>query len=69
MKTVLTIKRTHCKACKMLIEDVCKDHKEVSSCVVDFTTGKTEIEHNGFLDISALTKEIEELGDYKVEHA
>jgi cation transport ATPase len=69
MKVTLTIKGTHCKACKMLIEDVCKDHKEVSLCVVDFTTGKTEIEHNGLLDINALTKEIEGLGEYKVEHA
>jgi cation transport ATPase len=67
MKTTLTIKGTHCNACKMLIEDVCKDHKEVSSCTVDFTTGKTEIEHNGLLDIEALKKEIEEVGKYQVE--
>ena len=66
MKTTLTIKGTHCNACKMLIEDVCKDHKEVSSCTVDFMTGKTEIEHNGLLDIEALKKEIEALGEYKV---
>lgn len=66
MKTVLTIKGTHCKACKMLIEDVCKDHKEVSSCTVDFTTGTTEIEHNESLDIETLKEEIESLGNYKV---
>src|SRR6266481_6869927 len=67
MKIILTIKGTHCASCKMLIEDVCMDHKEVSSCVVDFTTGKMEIDHNGFLDINALIKEIEGLGEYKVE--
>ncbi len=67
MKTILTIKGTHCKACKMLIEDVCKDNKEVSSCVVDFDTGRTEIEHNGLLDLAALKKEIENVGDYKVK--
>ncbi len=67
MKTNLTIKGTHCNACKMLIEDVCKDHKEVLSCTVDFTTGKTEIEHNEALDLETLKKEIENLGDYKIE--
>ena len=67
MKTILTIKGTHCKACKMLIEDVCKDNKEVSSCVVDFDTGRTEIVHNGLLDLASLTKEIEDVGEYKVE--
>ena len=67
MKTVLTIKGTHCKACKMLIEDVCRDNQEVASCDVNFETGRTEIEHTDRLDMEALKKEIEGLGNYKVE--
>jgi len=36
MKTaVINIKGTHCKSCKLLIEDVCKDIKGVKSCCVD----------------------------------
>ena len=66
MKTTLTIKGTHCKACKMLIEDVCKDHKEVSTCTVNFETGKTEIEHNDSLDLESLKKEIKSVGNYKI---
>ena len=67
MKTVITIKGTHCNACKALIEDVCKDNKNISSCAVDFKTGKTEIEHNDQFNLDQLKKEIEELGNYKIE--
>ena len=67
MKTVFTVKGTHCKACKMLIEDVCKDNKDVATCDVNFETGRTEIEHTDGLDIERLKKEIESVGDYKVE--
>ncbi len=67
MKTILTINGTHCRACKMLIEDVCKDNKDVASCDVNFETGRTEIEHTDTLDTEALKKEIESLGNYKVE--
>ncbi len=67
MKTILTIKGTHCRACKLLIEDVCKDNKDVTSCDVNFETGRTEIEHTDGLDIESLKKELEGLGAYKVE--
>lgn len=67
MKTTLNIKGTHCHACKALIEDVCQDDKSVSSCTVDFTTGKTEIEHNDDFDLEVLKKEIESVGAYTVE--
>ncbi len=67
MKTTIHIRGTHCKACKALIEDVCRDDKNVSSCTVDFKTGKTEIEHNESLDWNILKKEIENVGDYNVE--
>lgn len=67
MKTSLTIKGTHCHSCKALIEDVCKEFKEIISCNVDYKTGKTVIEHNEKLDFKKLKKEIENLGDYKLE--
>ena len=67
MKTIVTIKGTHCGSCKALIEDVCKDDKNVSSCTVDFMTGRTEIEHNAVFNLDTLKKEIESVGEYKVE--
>lgn len=67
MKKVLTIKGTHCSSCKTLIEDVSRDISGISNCVVDFKTGRTEIEHNATVDWNEFKKEIEALGDYKVE--
>ena len=66
-KTKFTIKGTHCKACKTLIEDVCKDIEGVKTCKVDFETGKIEIQHDDKLDLKILKNEIEGLGLYKVE--
>ena len=66
MKTTITIKGTHCNACKALIEDVAKDMKGVTSCTVDFTTGKTEIEHDEQFHLQDFKKEVEELGNYQV---
>lgn len=66
MKTAITIKGTHCRACKMLIEDVCKDNKDITSCSVDFETGRTNIEHSKALKFEDLKKAIESLGDYRV---
>jgi len=66
MRTTLTIQGTHCNACKLLIEDVCKDIAGVKSCKVDFTTGKTEIEHDEHVDWRNLEQEIESIGKYKI---
>ena len=66
METILTVKGTHCKSCKMLIEDVCADIPGIKSCSVDFNNGKTVIGHDGKLDLKKLKKEIEGLGEYKV---
>ena len=66
-KTIITVKGTHCAACKALIEDICKDIKGVKSCNVDYKNGKTEIEHDNDFDINLFKKEIESLGKYKVE--
>lgn len=67
MKKVITIKGTHCPSCKALIEDVCKDSKGVKSCNVDYKSGKTEIEYDNNFDFESFKKEIESLGDYKIE--
>lgn len=67
MKTTITIQGTHCNACKMLIEDVCKDIPGVQSATVDFQTGKTEIEYESDIDWEALKKEINSLGQYQVK--
>ena len=64
--TVIKIEGTHCNACKLLIEDVCKEIKGVKSCQVDFKTGKTEIGHDESFDLQSLKREIESLGQYKV---
>ncbi len=66
MKTTLTIQGTHCKACKMLIEDVCKDIPGVSACEVNYETGKTILDHDESLDWVSFKKEIEGLGTYTV---
>ena len=57
----------HCNSCKMLIEDVCKDIPGVQSCSVDFESGQATIIHDGSVDSTQLKKEIEGLGEYKVE--
>ena len=64
---IFKIKGTHCNSCKILIEDVCKDIKGVKSCCVDVETGKTLLEYDENLDFAVLKKEVEELGQYKVE--
>ena len=65
--TVIKINGIHCKSCKVLIEDVYKDIKGVKSCCVDVQTGKTLVEHDDNFDFDVLRKEVEKLGQYKVE--
>lgn len=67
MKTTITIKGTHCESCKALIEDVCKEIPGIKACLADFKTGKTEIGYDENVDWQALKKEVESLGQYKVE--
>lgn len=57
----------HCNSCKMLIEDVCQSMKGVESCSVDLESGKMAIEYSEGFDPELLKKEIEALGQYKVE--
>jgi len=67
MKTIITVKGTHCNACRMLIEDICKESAGVTSCSVDFKTGKTTIEHDAKTDFKKIKFEIEKAGYYKVK--
>ena len=66
MIKMITIKGTHCHACKALIEEVCLERQGVQSCDVDFKTGKTTIEHDSSFDLASATAEIESLGEYKI---
>lgn len=65
--TNFNVKGMHCNSCKMLIEDVCKDVPGVQDCSVDFESGRATVTHDGSVDSSRLKKEIEALGEYKIE--
>lgn len=67
IKTTITIKGTHCASCKALIEDICKDVPGISSCSVDFASGRTEIEHESNADWQKLKQKVESMGQYTVE--
>lgn len=66
MNITLTIKGTHCNACKLLIEDVCSD-RGAKSCNVNFQTGETTIEYEENFDLQGFKREVEALGQYQVE--
>lgn len=61
MQTTLKITGMHCDSCKLLIEDVCQDFAGVTSCSVDRATGIAAIEHDPSCDLTALTKEIDNI--------
>lgn len=65
--TTLKIQGMHCVSCKLLIEDVCKDVPGVMTCEVNPETGIATITHEDTLDFTLLKKEIEQLGEYKIE--
>ena len=65
--TTLTILGTHCRACKVLLEDVSRDIRGIRSCQVNFETGTTIIEHDDQFDLSEFRKEVEGLGKYKLK--
>jgi len=64
--TTITIKGTHCLACKTLIEEVALEISGIKKCTVDFKTGKTILEHEAKVDWNKFKTEIESLGDYDV---
>lgn len=57
----------HCASCKAVIEDVAKETKGITGCVVDVAKGTATITYDGAVDWQALKKEIEGLGQYKVQ--
>ena len=67
MQTTTTIQGTNCASCKALIEGVCSEIKGVKSCVVNFQTGETVVEHDESVDWQTFKKEVEGLGQYKIE--
>lgn len=66
MTTTLTIAGTHCESCKALIEDVANETPGITSCSVDFKTGRTVIEHTDSVDWQRFKQEVESLGEYTV---
>ncbi len=67
MKKQLLVEGTHCKSCKLLIEDICSEIPGVKKCSVNFQTGKMTVEYEDEVDWSLLKKEIEKAGKYKVK--
>ncbi len=67
LTTTFKITGMHCASCKVLIEDVVQELSGVSRCEVDPTTGMATVTHDGTLDTESLKKEIEGLGEYKIE--
>lgn len=65
--STLQITGMHCTSCKSLIEEVCQETSGVTSCTVDYETGKAVVEHDSSFDLDAVIKEITSLGEYKVE--
>ena len=66
MKTIITVKGTHCPSCKVLIEDICTEIAGVKSCTLEFKSGKLVVEHEPGLDLKRIKKEIEKAGEYRV---
>lgn len=64
---ILTIKGTHCNACKMLIEDVLSEVPGVKSGAVDYQTGKAVIEYDDTINWHDVKKAVDDLGDYTLE--
>ncbi len=67
MKKTLKIQGMHCASCKAVIEDVARETKGVKDCTVDAAKGTATVEYEGSVDWQALKKEIERLGNYKVQ--
>ncbi len=67
MKTELTVDGIHCTSCKVLIEDICSEFKEIKKCDVDVKKRKVVLEHDSKLDLLKIKKGIESVGEYKVK--
>ncbi len=67
MITNFVVKGMHCNSCKLLIEDALGDLKGVTSCSVDFKTGKGTVEHDEKINPKLFKDEIEKMGKYDVQ--
>ncbi len=65
--TVIKINGIHCNSCKLLIEDVTKDINGVKLCHVNTRSGEMIIEYDEHFNFDLFKKEIESLGQYKIE--
>ena len=68
MRTEFKVTGFHCASCGVLVKDVAEDFPEITSCDVDVKTGEVVIEHKEGFNITKFKKEIENLGDYKIEN-
>ena len=66
MITKFIVRGMDCKACKVLIEDVCRDVPGVKKCTLNLKTGEAVVQHTAEEDILNIKKEVEALGKYKV---
>lgn len=67
MKTTVQIPGMHCQSCATLVKEVGEEFPGVHNVNVDLESKEVVIDHDDNLDLAALTKEIESLGDeYKV---
>ena len=66
MKTHLAIEGMSCSSCKLLIEDVCQDIPNVTSCTVDVESGSAEVEHSSAVTGDEIAKAVNEIGKYRV---
>lgn len=65
--TTYHVSGMHCSSCKLLLEDVCKEIIGVSACEVDVASSTMMVTHEDTFDMSLVKKEVEALGEYKLE--
>lgn len=65
--TIFRVSGMHCSSCKLLLEDVCKEIAGVSECEVDVASANMTVTHEDGFDLSLVQKEVETLGEYKLE--
>lgn len=69
MTTTITIKGTHCHSCQILLEEVIAEIPGVSQVRVDFSSGRTVIEHDRQLPWEKVQQAMKSVGDYQLDMA
>jgi len=69
METIkLKVTGMHCKSCKTLVEETCREVPGVESCAINLASGIGAVTHDGSASFAAIAKEISGLDEkYKVE--